>query len=123
MLKSKIQRSAPEDYPIQLSGGVPDHLVWDSRGRAILFVCPPPPPGEDGVIPKDLIEEADPEFYAYIRGLPSNFQPGIEVVYGPDARNYPELVEKYEQYVGKVPNYLHHTDLVATVVPCNSSYL
>ena len=114
--KPKIQRPKPEDYPISLSDGVPDHLVWDSRGRAILFVCSPPPANEDGVVPKDLIEEADPEFYAYIRGLPSNYVPPIELVYGPEARNHPELVEKYEQFVGKVPDYLHHTDLAATLV-------
>ncbi len=119
----KIQRPAPEDYPILLSDGVPDHLVWDSKGRAILFACAPIPATRDGEAPRDLIQEKDPEFYAYIRGLPSNYEPSIELVYGLDARNHPELVRKYKQYVGKYPDYTHHTDLGATLVPEEESDL
>jgi len=115
-LVPKSQRPKPEDYPISLFDGVPDHLVWDSRGRVILFVCQPPPAVEGGEVPKDLIEEVDPEFYAYIRGLPSSYVPSIELVYGLDARNHPELIQKYEQYVGKCQDYIHHTDLAATVI-------
>jgi hypothetical protein len=116
MLKSETQHPDFVEYPNVLSGGLPDRLVWDSRGRAILFVCPPPPVGEDGVAQKDLLEEVDPELYAYIRGLPSNFVPSIELVYGPEARNHPELIEKFERYVNKDSDYLHHIVPVATAV-------
>jgi len=112
----EIRHPAPEDYPILFSDEWRDHLTWDSRGRAILFVCQSPPVDEYGVErsnPYWEIQECDPELYAYIVGLPSTYVPSIELVYGPGAKDNPELVRRYEQFVSIDQAHLCHIDPAA----------